>query len=115
MLARSVGFQHLLVSHFATDWFDKSEAPSLFDFYLVERALHHFDEDEGLHRGPEKAIAEFKPIPILGAFYKGETRLAREINLFIKCRYRFPEAALVRRSLVSLDMMRCERHGLNHF
>jgi hypothetical protein len=41
--------------------------------------------------------------------------LAREINLFIKRRYRFPEAALVRRSLVSLDMMRCERHGLNHF
>ena len=66
-------------------------------------------------RALEKAIAEFEPIRILGAFYKGETRLAREINLFIKRRYRFLEAALVRRSLVSLDMMRRERHGLNHF
>ena len=82
MLARSVGFQHLLASHFATDRFDKPEAPSLLDFYLVERALHHFDEDEGLQpRALEQVIAEFKPIPILGAFYKGETRLAREINL----------------------------------
>ena len=77
MLARSVGFQHLLVSHFATDWFDKSEAPSLFDFHLVERALHHFDEDEGLYRGPLKRQLQNLSLSLFWALFTKVKRVWR--------------------------------------
>jgi len=77
MLARSAGFQHLLVSHFATDWFDKSEAPSLFDFHLVERALHHFDEDEGLHRGPLKRQLQNLSLSLFWALFTKMKRVWR--------------------------------------
>ncbi|MAB62930.1 MAG: hypothetical protein CMG98_02565 [Marinovum sp.] len=77
MLARSVGFQHLLVSHFATDWFNKSEAPSLFDFHLVERALHHFDKDEGLHLGPLKRQLQNLSLPLFWALFTKVKRVWR--------------------------------------
>ena len=77
MLARSVGFQHLLVSHFATDWFDKSEALSLLDFYLVERALHHFDEDEGLHRGLLKRQLQNLSLSLFWALFTKVKRVWR--------------------------------------
>ena len=77
MLARSVGFQHLLASHFVTDRFDKPEAPSLLDFYLVERALHHFDEDEGLHSGPLKRQLQNLSLSLFWALFTKVKRVWR--------------------------------------
>ena len=77
MLARSVGFQGLFVSHFVADWFDKSKAPSLLDFYLVERALHHFDEDEGLRRGPLKRQLQNLSLSLFWALFTKMKRVWR--------------------------------------
>jgi hypothetical protein len=69
MLGCSVGFQGLFVSHCAADWLDKSKELSRLDFYFVERALHHCDEDEGLRRGSLKRQLQNLSLSVFWAFF----------------------------------------------
>ncbi len=118
MLARSAGFrnfQHLRAAHAAKRRLNTEAPAETVDHRLVERALNQFDAEGSLTRWPSKQSVQdlclwalWSHIPADQAFTE------REISALLDARHHFQDAAILRRSMVTLKMLGREIDGTNY-
>lgn len=117
MLARAAGFrnfQHLRAAHAASARLAAPPDP-LADMKLVERALQQFDAQGRLVRWPSRRTIQDLALWAIWAHLPAERPLTEaEVNRLLDQWHLFGDAAILRRSLVTLGMATRRRDGTDY-
>lgn len=107
MLARAAGFrnyQHLRASNTSKLRLEKTDSGA--DFKKVERTLQHFDAQGVLLRWPSKRHVQELCLWALWSYLPSDVTLhERDVNGLLNKVHGFEDAAILRRSLIGLNLM----------
>ena len=116
-LARAGGFrnyQHLRAAQSAKARVDAPPEPTA-DFKLIEKALNQFDAQGRLIRWPAKRQVQELSLWAMWAALPAETVLhEREVNGALNKVHLFDDAAILRRSLIGLNLLDRNREGSDY-
>ncbi len=118
MLARAAGFrnyQHLRASNTAQQRLAETRSEGTVDYRLVERALHQFDAQGRLLRWPSRRPVQELCLWVMWSNLPAGTHLhERQVNAILNAAHLFGDAALLRRSLVGLALVRRNLDGSDY-
>lgn len=118
VLARASGFrnfQHLRAAHSAQARLATENLPENVDFRLVERVLNQYDQTGCLMRWPSRRAVQDLCIWSLWADLPPAKSLhERQVNGLLRGVHHFDDPALLRRSLVSLGLVRRNNDGSDY-
>lgn len=118
MLARAAGFrnyQHMRAAAAAQARLTSAPVTETTDFRLVERTLQHFDPQGQLVRWPSRRPVQELCLWTLWADLPADRKLhEREVNAVLNRAHLFGDAALLRRSLFGLGLVRRNRDGSDY-
>jgi len=118
MLARAAGYrnyQHLRASRSAQARL--SEVPTTLDvdFRLVERALHQFDAAGQLMRWPSRRPVQELCLWVMWSGLPAAAHLhERQVNAVLNAAHLFGDAALLRRSLIGMELVQRNLDGSDY-
>ncbi len=119
MLARAAGFrnlQHLQAAHSAGRRLAAPPPPpEAVDHVLVARALNQFDAAGQLIRWPARRSVQILCLWALwSALPRGGPRTERAVSEALNALHRFGDAAILRRDMVHLGLLRRDPGGINY-
>lgn len=118
MLARAAGFrnlQHLRAAQTAGAKLAETPAPEAVDHALVTRALAQFDERGILRQWPARRAVQILCLWALWArLPPGVSLTERQISATLNDLHRFGDAAILRRDMVALGLLRRNTDGSDY-
>lgn len=115
MLARAAGFrnhQHLRAAHAANLRLSAPPPPEIVDYRQVERALALFDDAGRFVRWPARRQMQVLALWALWAGLPAEQPLGeRQVTALLRDAHLFGDAALLRRELCDMGLLRRNRDG----
>lgn len=118
MLARAAGFrnlQHLRAAQTAGAKLAATPAPEAVDHALVARALAQFDEVGQLRQWPSRRGVQILCLWALWArLPRGASMTERQISAALNGLHRFGDAAILRRDMVALGLLRRNVDGSDY-
>ncbi|MGC1495391.1 MAG: DUF2087 domain-containing protein [Sulfitobacter sp.] len=118
MLARAAGFrnyQHLRASDTAQQRLAELPSKGNIDYRLVERALHQFDAEGNLLRWPSRRPVQELCLWVMWSNLPAVEHLhEKEVNAILNAAHLYGDAALLRRSLVGMALVRRNLDGSDY-
>jgi hypothetical protein len=118
MLARSAGFrnlQHLRAAQTAGAKLAMTPLPEVVDHTLVTRALAQFDESGLMRQWPSRRAVQVLCLWALWSrLPRGQSMTERQISAALNELHRFGDAAILRRDMVALGLLRRNADGSDY-
>ena len=118
ILARATGFQnyqHMKAAHSARRRLEAAVTPESADYRLIERTLQHFDESGRLMRWPSRRPVQELCLWVLWSDLPSEMHLhERNVNAILNDAHLFGDPALLRRSLVGMELVNRNLDGSDY-
>lgn len=118
VLARAAGFrnyQHLKADHAARDRIAEAPLAEVVDHVAVARAMQHFDRNGLLLRWPaRRPVQELCLWAMWAALPSAHHMHEREVSARLDAAHGFADAAILRRSLVGMALLRRDAAGTDY-